>query len=316
MRYKNLDLNLLVALDLFLTEKNVSKAAEKMFITQSSASSALARLRNYFDDELLISVGKHMELTPRAKKLVDPVKQILMSIDHQIIAPPEFDPYDLQMTFTLCLSDYTLTTFIPPFLQFIKNQGYKINFIFKPQAMDPVKTLENGEADLLIIPAQYLTEKHPHKDIYIEKFVCIADENHPRLKDNLTLEVFENEKHIVMKPAHNLDSFESIAVKEMKLNRDIALTTFSFSSIPELIKDSEYIAIVHKRLGEKYIQNTNLSLFSLPFDLPDMQQSIQWHRFRNEDAELKFLIQIISFFSKTLFYKKILKLKTVDITTL
>lgn len=301
MRYRNLDLNLLVALNLFLTEKNVSKAAEKMFITQSSASSALARLRSYFDDELLIPVGKKMELTPRAKKLVEPVKLILMSIDNQIIQPPEFDPYTVEMRFTLCLSDYTLTTFIPLFLQYVKDQGYRINFNFKPQTVDPVKTLENGEADLLIIPSQYLTEKHPHINIYKEQFVCIASKHHPRLKNNLTISDFESEKHIVMKPPQNLDSFESLIIKKMNLKREIALTTFSFSSIPELIIDSEYIAIVHKRLAEKFMQQTNLALFNLPFEFPQMEQSIQWHRFRDEDVELKFLIKILSEFSNSLF---------------
>lgn len=303
MRYKNLDLNLLVALNLFLEEKSVSKAAEKMFITQSSASSALARLRNYFNDELLIQVGKQMELTPRAKKLVEPVKLILMSIDHQIIQPPEFDPHTLEMSFTLCLSDYTLVTFMPVFLQYIKDRGYKINFDFKPQSIDPVKTLESGEADLLIIPSQYLTEKHPHKNIYTEQFVCIASKNHPRLKKKkaLTLVDFESEKHVVMKPPQNLDSVESIAIKKMKLKRKVALTTFSFSSIPELISDSEYIAIVHKRLGEKYLHRSDLCLFSLPFDFPIMQQSVQWHRFRNDDLELQFLIKIMNDFSNTLF---------------
>ncbi|WP_180074861.1 LysR family transcriptional regulator [Acinetobacter sp. YH12116] len=303
MRYKNLDLNLLVALNLFLEEKNVSKAAEKMFITQSTASSALARLRNYFNDELLIQVGKQMELTPRAKKMVEPVKLILMSIDHQIIQPPEFDPYTLEMSFTLCLSDYTLVTFIPVFLQFIKDRGYKINFDFKPQSIDPVKTLESDEADLLIIPSQYLTEKHPHENLYTEEFVCIASKNHPRLKKKkaLTLQDLEGEKHIVMKPPQNLDSVESIAIKKMKLKRKVALTTFSFSSIPELISDSEYIAIVHKRLGEKYLQRSDLYLFSLPFDFPLMHQSIQWHRFRNDDLELQFLIKIMNEFSNTLF---------------
>ncbi|MDV2441042.1 LysR family transcriptional regulator [Acinetobacter gerneri] len=85
MRYKNLDLNLLVALNHFLTEQSVSKAAEKMYITQSSASNALSRLREYFDDDILIPVGKNMTLTARAKTLVKPVKEILFSIDSALL---------------------------------------------------------------------------------------------------------------------------------------------------------------------------------------------------------------------------------------
>lgn len=92
MRFKNLDLNLLVALDLLLKERNISRAAEKLHITQSAMSNALARLRDYFGDELLVQVGRRMELTPRAELLREPVRDILVRIESSVTATPRFDP--------------------------------------------------------------------------------------------------------------------------------------------------------------------------------------------------------------------------------
>ena len=92
MRYKNLDLNLLVALDLLMAERNVSRAAEKMHISQSAMSNALSRLRDYFGDDLLVQSGRKMELTPRAEVLRVPVRDILVRVDASIATAPEFDP--------------------------------------------------------------------------------------------------------------------------------------------------------------------------------------------------------------------------------
>ena len=92
MRFKGLDLNLLVALDVLLTERNVSRAADKLCLSQSATSGALARLREYFDDELLVQVGRKMVCTPRAQMLEGKVRAALLQIDGTIIQPPEFDP--------------------------------------------------------------------------------------------------------------------------------------------------------------------------------------------------------------------------------
>ena len=114
MRFNKLDLNLLVVLNALLTECNISRAAEKIYLSQSATSSALARLRDYFDDELLVSSGRQLVLTPRAKELVEPVREVLMRIDSTIATQPQFDPATETRTFTILVSDYTMAVLVPP----------------------------------------------------------------------------------------------------------------------------------------------------------------------------------------------------------
>ena len=106
MRYHRLDLNLLFALKALLTEKNVTRAGETVHVTQSAMSGILARLRNYFDDPLIVQVGRRMELTPLAESLVEPVSDVLMRIDATIATRPQFKPGASQRHFSMIASDY------------------------------------------------------------------------------------------------------------------------------------------------------------------------------------------------------------------
>src|SRR5438093_9544645 len=117
MRFNKLDLNLLVALNVLLTEKNISRAAERIHLSQSAMSNALARLRSYFVDELLVPSGRQLILTPRAESLVEPVREVLMRIESTIAAQPQFDPSTASHTFTLLVSDFTTTVFVPALLE-------------------------------------------------------------------------------------------------------------------------------------------------------------------------------------------------------
>ena len=116
MRFNKLDLNLLVALDALLTLKNVSRAAERLNVGQSAASNALARLRNYFNDDLVVRVGRRMELTPRAEGLQDPVKDVLLRIEATVDSQPDFNAKNSTRQFRIFLSDYSAMTIMPHFL--------------------------------------------------------------------------------------------------------------------------------------------------------------------------------------------------------
>ena len=109
MRLNKLDLNLLVALDAMLTETSITVAAQRLHMSQSAMSNALGRLRDHFQDKLLVQVGRRMEITPRGLVLREAVRDVLMRIDTTIAAQPEFDPAKSEREFTLLVSDYTLS---------------------------------------------------------------------------------------------------------------------------------------------------------------------------------------------------------------
>lgn len=149
MRFKKLDLNLLVVLNELLAERSTSRAAEKLFLSQPATSNALARLRAHFNDELLVSSGRQLLLTPNAKELVEPVREVLMRIDTAIAAQPVFDPSTETRVFTLLVSDYSTAVLIPPLLEtlYVEAPGLRINL--RNPFERPSELLEQGDADFL-----------------------------------------------------------------------------------------------------------------------------------------------------------------------
>src|SRR5471032_1661194 len=112
MRFNRLDLNLLVALDALLDERKITRAAERLSLSQSAISGMLARLREYFDDELLVPVGRNLELTPLARELVTPVRNVLLQIQTVVAINPEFDPATASRHFKIASSDYVIGIFL------------------------------------------------------------------------------------------------------------------------------------------------------------------------------------------------------------
>jgi LysR family nod box-dependent transcriptional activator len=113
MQLNRFDLNLLIALDALLHEKNVARAAERVFVSQPAMSAALQKLREYFEDPLLVRVGRGMQLTPRGPSLVEPVREALLRIQATLGTQPSFDPRTVQRTFTLIVSADALLRVMP-----------------------------------------------------------------------------------------------------------------------------------------------------------------------------------------------------------
>src|SRR5579883_2295229 len=109
MHFRNLDLNLLVALDALLAERNITQAGKRLHLTQSAMSGALARLREYFGDELLAQVGRKMVPTPLGKSLTEPVRNALHNIQATIATKTRFDPATSKRHFKFMMSDYVAT---------------------------------------------------------------------------------------------------------------------------------------------------------------------------------------------------------------
>jgi DNA-binding transcriptional LysR family regulator len=168
MRFQKLDLNLLVALDALLRERSISRAAEHMHLSQSAMSSALARLRAYFEDDLLISVGRKLELTSRAEVLKEAVRDVLMRVDTSIATAPEFDPSESDRKFQLAVSDYTAATLIPHVLALAEKQSRTVRFDLIPVPGRPQRALESGDADLMVISRPYALPDHPTETLYEE----------------------------------------------------------------------------------------------------------------------------------------------------
>jgi LysR family nod box-dependent transcriptional activator len=290
LRFNKLDLNLLVALDVLLKERSVTRAAEQLSLSPSAMSNSLARLREYFDDELLVQIGRKMEITPRAEVLSEVVRDVLLQIDSRIAAQPEFDPRRSDRTFRIFASDYTQLVFAPTLLALAGQAGSTVRLHFLPQVSQPVRDLDRGEADLLIIPSSFNSPDHPQEELYREEFVCLVSRNSKMAQGELTFDRYVQAEHVVMRPPlAEADSFEGWFLRRFGVTRRVAVTTYSFVVLPGLVVGTELVTTVHARLARRMVQAWPLEIRPTPVPIEPMVQTMQWHKFRTKDPGLLWL---------------------------
>lgn len=294
MRFKKLDLNLLVALDTLLTVQSITKGAEQLNMSPSALSNSLSRLRDYFEDDLLTQIGRRMVITPMGESLKANVRNALNNIESTILVQPSFDPKTTDRIFSVFCSDYTQTVLAPHALEIVGKQQSTARFQFLAQVENPDEQLEQGKADLLIIPSDFVSSRHPSKVLYEEEFVCVVWKDSKIAQGKLTTEKYAEAGHVLMRPAVvKKDFFETSFAQKYGIKRRLIATTFSFASLPALVIGSENIATIHARLARKMAKVWPLKILPLPFDIPPMKQCVQWHQYRNNDEGLIWLIDTL-----------------------
>lgn len=288
MRFNKLDLNLLVALDALLTEQSISRAAEKIHLSQSAMSNALARLRAYFDDELLVQVGRRMELTVRAELLQDAVRDILVRIEATVSEQPRFEPAKSSRLFRLLVSDYTAMTLMPHVMALAYQQAPRVRFELRHQVTQPQRMLERGEADLLIIPRDFCSADHPSETLFEEHFCCVLWERSHLAKGPLDESRYLNASHVVTQPGDGT-ALADWFMQKLGIKRHVEVSTFNFMSQAQLVIGTERIATMHQRLAKQAARFLPITVRELPLPMQGMTQMLQWHSYRTTDPGLLWL---------------------------
>lgn len=297
MRFKKLDLNLLVALDALLSERSITRAARHVHLSQSAMSAALSRLRDYFGDELLVPVGRQLELTPRAQMLHEAVRDLLVRADNVLKAEPELDPAHYTRRFSLLLSDYTNAVLMPQVIALARQEAPQVCFDLLSQRPDhpPHIALERGEADLLLIVEGLTSPEHPCERVQDDAFVCLAPADHPTVQGAITLEQYTQLGHVVMQPTPGLRALDGIKLEELGIKRNEEVRSFSFLSLPMLLAPDR-IATVQRRVAAligAQQPGSNLQCLALPVPLPPIHSVMQWHKHRASDQGIHWLRDIV-----------------------
>lgn len=289
MRFKRLDLNLLVALDHMLEHRSVTAAADKMFMSQSAMSNALTRLRTYFNDPLLVQVGRKMELTARAESLQPAIRDILVRTEAAIDTTPKFDPKKTDRVFKILLSDYSLRVLMPQVLHLVQEQQATVGFELNAQTTAPYIQLEQGEIDLLISPEEFTSNEHPSALVYEDEYVVVAWKNGKYGDVSIDKSAYEKAGHVVMIPPNKANSVDNRRLLETGLKRRVEVTAFSFSILPHLIKGTNRLATVHRRLATLIQDQAEVVIQPLPTDASPLRQMMQWHTYRDHDPGISWL---------------------------
>lgn len=290
MRFNGLDLNLLLALQVLLEERNVTRAARRLNISQPAMSAALARLRDYFQDDLLVAQGRLMHPTAQAESLAGPVRQFLADLDALLTSTALFDPASTQRSFRLVASDYITASLLGPLIQRLASTAPRIRLEIMLPCEEAAQLVMEGQADLIITPEDFLDPDQPAELLCDERQVVVAWSQNPAISGALTAAQFDSLGHVAVHVGSNrVPSFADRQLERIGSRRRIDVTCGCFTVVPWLIVGTNRLAVMHERLALEMAGHFPLTVHALPFGFPVMREMIQYHRTREGDSGLAWL---------------------------
>ena len=287
---RKLDLNLITALDALLSTHSVSRAAEKMAVSQPAMSATLSRLRKHFGDDLLSQSGRHMMPTAFAETLHPLVGEILRGIDTLVSAQPGFDPSVSQRRFRLATSDYITLVLIGPLMRRLQAVAPALTLEIVPTTAGVLAALDAGEIDLLVVPEGFASPHHPSRVLMQEQHVVVGCRKNPVFATALTREAFLGCGHVAVAIGERREAvFIERELNRLAVQRRIELTVSSFLSVPWVLEGTNRLAIMHARLAANMAARLPLQIAAFPFEVPPMQEILQFHRSRILDPGILWL---------------------------
>ncbi|MGB3755402.1 MAG: LysR family transcriptional regulator [Rivularia sp. (in: cyanobacteria)] len=279
---RKLDLNLLIALDVLIEEASVTKAAEKLNMSQSSMSHALKRLRTVLDDEILIRTSRDMEVTPLAREISFRVHQILAEIQSTLLDKESFEPATAREDFKIAASDYIETTLGVSLLQQLINHAPNIRIricnLNKEQAMD---ALDNNQIDLVVDAELPVKRWHLREDLYEEEFVCVVKSDCPLTE--LSVEDYVERSHLLVSMRDDFQGSGDKILAQLQLQRRVIWSTPHFMPIPFLIANSDCVTLLPNRIAQNCAKTLGLKLLQPPIEIKGFTVSMVWHQ-RNTNS--------------------------------
>jgi DNA-binding transcriptional LysR family regulator len=291
MRFKGLDLNLLVAFDALLETRSVSRAAERLNLSQPAASAALARLRAYFGDDLLVAHGKRMHPTAWAEKLAPEVRAVLNGVDAMIASSSAFDPATSQRIFRLVASDYITVAVLAPLIGRLAHEAPQVRIeIVAPDALSE-EMLDRGLVDMIVTPAEFIESDHPTELLFEEAHVVVGCAANPALKSGrISTAAFLAAGHVgVAMGSTRALTFGDRQLEMMGVRRRMEVIAAAFTMIPWLLAGTQRLAVMHARLADAVQRHHAIAQARLPFAFPAMREMMQVHKARTEDGGLVWL---------------------------
>ncbi|WP_420382925.1 LysR family transcriptional regulator [Novosphingobium sp.] len=292
MRFKGLDLNLIVALDVLLELRSVSRAADRLHMSQPAMSAALGRLRDYFHDPILTAHGKRMAPTAHALSLRPMITALLADVDAMVSASTLFDPAIANRRFRIGTSDYLAAVLFARLIPLLQHIAPQVTVELVPPSDRLSIELSQGDLDLVITPAEYTSPDHPCEFLFDERHVVVGCAANPVFARTMTERDFFDAGHVVAEMGNaRPGSFGENRLRELgRVGRRIEVRVFSFLLVPEMLVGTTRLALMHERLARVFAGRIAIAHVAPPFDFPIMREMLQYHRAREQDAGLRWLM--------------------------
>jgi DNA-binding transcriptional LysR family regulator len=284
------DLNLLVALDALLAERNVTRAAERLSIGQPAMSAALNRLRKLFDDPLLSRVGGELVPTPLAETLVRPVHEAISAIQSVLGVRGSFDPRADHRTFTLVASDYVGFLLLRPLVRQLARAAPRVRLVVRPVTPDFLSDLRRDQIDLALVPQELMPERVglPHEELFRDRYVCAVDADNQVIGEAMTVEQFTRQPHLASSGGP-LPALGQRQLGSLGLFPAAEVSTQTSLLAPFLLAGTDMVTLVLERLGRQLQDVAGIRLVEPPVPLATITEAMYWHPRRAEEPSHRWL---------------------------
>ncbi len=268
---QGLDLNLLVALDALIAERSVTRAAERLGLSQPAVSHTLARLRKALGDPLLVRAPRGMELTPRAQSIAAPLARALSDIAAAVRPPGSFHPARAKRRFRIATDDYLGRLLLPKLLARLWQEGPGIDVEVAVAGPRSGHQLADGLVDAVIAPAGVIGRLPGAytQHLFDERFASLSRIGHPAIRRRLTLDAFVALPHVLVAPGGRPGSIVDTALAKLGLRRRVAVIIPHFLAALPIVRQSDAIVTIGRRLA--VASRDGLRIHAPPLDLPGLR---------------------------------------------
>ncbi|MEO9385567.1 LysR family transcriptional regulator [Chromobacterium phragmitis] len=285
---------MLHTLEILLEERNVTRAAARLHLSQPAVSAQLARLRELLDDPLLLPAQRGMRPTAKAEQLLAPLQTALRQLRETLDASRDFDPAAADMTLRLACTDYAQAVAVLPFIQRLRRLAPGIRLAVRHlDAARLLRQAESGEVDLALISPDYAPPGLHARPLFDDRYVLIGRPGHPNWREGITLERYLELEHVVVSlGSGDFSTAVDEALAEQGLARRVALSAASFLLVPEIVAQTDYVALMPQRLV--LASRVPLAMADCPFAVPGFGVSMAWHPRNHGHPGQRWLRQLFS----------------------
>ncbi|WP_218016141.1 LysR family transcriptional regulator [Sphingobium abikonense] len=287
MDTKNFDLGLLVTLETLLKERNATRAARRLNLSQPAMSARLARLREALGDPLLIPSQRGMILTQRALDMMQPLQEALDGVRRVVEQGAPFNPETLRATVVIAASDYVQYALLARYSVTLRAEAPMIRIAWRALDLMALTTqLERGEVDLALAMPESAPVGMRQRRLCDEEYVVVARQGHPSIRGSLDLDLFCALDHVVVSPkGGGFAGPTDTALEAFGRRRNVVLSTPGFLIVPEIVSRSDMIALIPRRIADGWSER--VQLLEPPLHIPGFAIASIWHeRTTNHPAQI------------------------------
>lgn len=304
MNVGRIDLNLLKYLDVLLREKNVTRAAEQLGITQPAMSNGLKRLRDLFGDPLLIRTSDGMTATERALELQPLVRQVLAQTEAMLTPDESFRPSDSRRVFRIMTSDYAEATLVPHIVRRLREEAPNLVLDFLTPSDVSYADMEQGRVDMAINRFNEIPQSFHQVTLWKDSFSCLLNRDNPIARE-FDLEAYLSAQHIWVSKTglgvgfgmnpEKLGGLGWIDQALMRLGRSRKISIFTrHYQMPALLAmNNDLVATLPSKVARMQAQNTSLLIKDPPFEIPEFELKMAWSALLHHNAAHRWLRRLI-----------------------